>query len=341
MSLWQPIVSASIARAYRITLTRLAQETCDNDFHVPFQAHDFSMRGMSSLESAESSGAGHLISFLGTDTIPAISFIERYYGSTQLIGTSIPATEHSVMSSHGADELATFRYLMAKYPNSMLSIVSDTVDFWHNITVNLPILKEEIMNRPDKAKLIIRPDSGDSYNIICGDINADTPHEKKGLIECLWDIFGGKINDKHYKELDPHIGAIYGDGINYEKMCRILEGLKAKGFASNNLIFGVGSLTYQYHTRDTLGFATKGTSAIINGKEKMIFKNPKTDDGLKKSQRGRVKVISLDNYVDELSSNDDFSNDQLELVFENGKLLKYTNFDEIRANLSAELASHC
>ncbi|MEG9500010.1 nicotinate phosphoribosyltransferase [Mannheimia indoligenes] len=336
VSLWQPITSASIAFAYRKALMQFSEQTCNDNSHLPFQSHDFSMRGMSSLESAESSGAGHLTSFLGTDTIPAISFVEAYYGSTNLIGTSIPASEHSVMSSHGVDELPTFRYLMGKYPNNMLSIVADTTDFWHNITVNLPLLKEEILARPESAKIVIRPDSGDFFAIICGDITAETEHERKGLIECLWDIFGGTINNKGYKVLNPHIGAIYGDGVTYEKMVKILEGLETKGFASSNIVFGVGAQTYQRNTRDTLGFAIKATYITINGVEKAIFKAPKTDDGLKKSQKGRVKVITLDSYVDGLTALDDFSDDLLELVFENGKLVKETNFDEIRQNISAQ-----
>ncbi|HHW7506575.1 TPA: nicotinate phosphoribosyltransferase [Mannheimia haemolytica] len=336
VSLWQPITSASIAFAYRKALAEFSEQTCDDNSHLPFQAHDFSMRGMSSLESAETSGAGHLTSFLGTDTIPAISFVEAYYGSKNLIGTSIPASEHSVMSSHGIDELPTFRYLMSKYPNNMLSIVADTTDFWHNITVNLPLLKQEILARPESAKLVIRPDSGDFFAIICGDSSSPVEHERKGLIECLWDIFGGSINQKGYKVLNPHIGAIYGDGVTYDKMIRILEGLTAKGFASSNIVFGVGAQTYQRNTRDTLGFAIKATSITINGVEKAIFKAPKTDNGLKKSQKGRVKVISYDHYVDELTALDDFSDDLLEVVFENGKLVKSTNFDEIRQNIAQQ-----
>ena len=333
VSLWQPITSASIALAYRNVLMEYAADTCDSAEHVPFQSHDFSMRGMSSLESSETSGAGHLTAFLGTDTIPAISFIEAYYGSTQLIGTSIPASEHSVMSAHGIDELPTFRYLMKQFPHSMLSIVSDTTDFWHNITVNLPILKDEIMARPTNARIVIRPDSGNFFDIICGNSTALSSHERKGLIECLWDIFGGTINKKGYKVLDPHIGAIYGDGVTFDKMVQILAGLKAKGFASSNIVFGVGAQTYQRNTRDTLGFAIKATSIIINGEEKAIFKNPKTDDGLKKSQCGRVKVTSFDSYVDGLTAKDDFSDDLLEVIFEDGKLTKTVTFDNIRANL--------
>ncbi|WGE91998.1 nicotinate phosphoribosyltransferase [Actinobacillus genomosp. 1] len=335
--LWQPITSASIAFAYRSALIRFAEKTCDNYDHILFQSHDFSMRGMSSLESAEMSGAGHLTCFLGTDTIPAISFIEGYYGSQQLIGTSIPASEHSVMSAHGVDELPTFRYLMRKFPDSMLSIVADTTDFWHNISVNLPLLKDEIMARPTHARVVIRPDSGDFFAIICGNSTACHEHERKGLIECLWDIFGGTVNAKGYKVLDPHIGAIYGDGVTYDKMLSILAGLERKGFASSNIVFGVGAQTYQRNTRDTLGFAIKATSITINGAEKAIFKNPKTDDGLKKSQKGRVKVISSEHYLDELTSQDDFSDDLLELIFEDGKLVKHISFDQIRANINMQL----
>lgn len=335
--LWQPITSASIAFAYRSTLTQFAQKTCDNNDHIPFQSHDFSMRGMSSLESAEMSGAGHLTCFLGTDTIPAISFISSYYGSANLIGTSIPASEHSVMSAHGVDELETFRYLMQKFPENMLSIVADTTDFWYNISVNLPLLKDEIMARPSHARVVIRPDSGDFFAILCGNSTAYNEYERKGLIECLWDIFGGTLNTKGYKVLDPHIGAIYGDGMTYDKMLSVLEGLEKKGFASSNIVFGVGAQTYQRNTRDTLGFAVKSTSITINGIEKSIFKNPKTDDGLKKSQKGRVKVISFEHYIDELTVTDDFSNDLLEPIFENGKLLKYSNFDQIRENINAQL----
>ncbi|WP_150539687.1 nicotinate phosphoribosyltransferase [Actinobacillus vicugnae] len=335
--LWQPITSASIAFAYRSTLTQFAQKTCDNHDHLLFQSHDFSMRGMSSLESAELSGAGHLTCFLGTDTIPAISFIEGYYGSQQLIGSSIPASEHSVMSAHGVDELPTFRYLMQKFPHNMLSIVADTTDFWHNISVNLPLLKQEILARPEYARVVIRPDSGDFFAILCGNPTACDKQERKGLIECLWDIFGGTLNSKGYKVLDPHIGAIYGDGVTYEKMLAVLEGLERKGFASSNIVFGVGAQTYQRNTRDTLGFAVKATSITINGVEKAIFKNPKTDDGLKKSQKGRVKVLSYEHYVDGLTAEDDFSDDLLVLVFENGKLVNNTSFDQIRDNIHAQL----
>lgn len=292
--IWQPITSATIAHQYRQLLEQYAVKTSDIPEFVTFQGHDFSMRGMSSLESACVSGAAHLLSFTGTDTIPAIDFLEEYYradATTELIGGSVPATEHSVQCMGGeASELDTFRRLMTEvYPKGIVSIVSDTWDYWKILTDTLVTLKDEIMARD--GKVVIRPDSGDPVKIICGDPDAlfDSP-EGHGTIQILWDIFGGTVNSKGYKQLDPHIGAIYGDSITYDRAQQILEGLRRKGFASTNIVFGIGSFTYQYNTRDTFGMAMKATSGVIHGKRVTISKNPKTDNGLKKSAKGLLCV---------------------------------------------------
>lgn len=292
--IWQPITSATIAHQYRQLLEQYAVKTSDIPEFVTFQGHDFSMRGMSSLESACVSGAAHLLSFTGTDTIPAIDFLEEYYradATTELIGGSVPATEHSVQCMGGeASELDTFRRLMTEvYPKGIVSIVSDTWDYWKILTDTLVTLKDEIMARD--GKVVIRPDSGDPVKIICGDPDAlfDSP-EGHGTIQILWDIFGGTVNSKGYKQLDPHIGAIYGDSITYDRAQQILEGLRRKGFASTNIVFGIGSFTYQYNTRDTFGMAMKATSGVIHGTRVTISKNPKTDNGLKKSAKGLLCV---------------------------------------------------
>lgn len=342
--LWQPCTSATIAREYKRIATKYAKETCDDLSHIPFQCHDFSMRGMSSLESAEISGAGHLTSFIGTDTIPAITYLKGYYGSNSLVGTSIPATEHSVMSSHGLDELETFRYLIEDvYPTGFVSIVSDTYDFWKNVTETLPELRSKIMARD--GKVVIRPDSGDPVKIICGDPNAElNTCESVGLIESLWVIFGGKVNSKGYKVLDHHIGAIYGDSITLDRFEEILKQLKEKGFASSNIVVGVGSYSYNYHTRDTFGFAVKSTYSVVNEKERFLFKDPKTDDGTKRSQRGMVAVLENGTrFVDELKFFDYQElahKDELKEVFRNGELEKHFTLDKIRANIDKELELH-
>lgn len=340
-SLWQPMVSASIARKYRQVLEQYAAQTATSGFDVSYQAHDFSMRGMSSLSTAETSGLGHLVYFKGTDTIPAITYAMNHYGVSGLIGTSIPATEHSIMSSYGTDDLPTFKRLMNIYKDSPLSVVSDTLDFWLNITDTLPKLKEQILSRPSNAPLVIRPDSGDPVKVVCGDPEADTEHERKGLIECLWDTFGGTVNDKGYKVLASQIRAVYGDSITLQRMTKILELLEAKGFSSENIVFGVGSYTYQYNTRDSLGFATKATSAIINGVENPIFKAPKADS-TKRSQRGRVAVVYKDGdlvCIDGLNKEqaDNYPNNMLQTVFDDGEFKQLTDLAAIRAIAMSEL----
>jgi nicotinamide phosphoribosyltransferase len=180
------------------------------------------------------------------------------------------------------------------YPEGIVSIVSDTWDFWKVITETLPALKDKIMSR--NGKLVIRPDSGDPVKILCGDPDGSLLAEKKGLIECLYDLFGGTINSKGYKQLDSHIGAIYGESITIERCQQITTQLKDKGFASSNVIFGVGSYTMQHNTRDSLGFAMKTTYAEIDGKPTPVFKDPKTDTNkLKKSLKGYIKVLKKGN----------------------------------------------
>lgn len=328
-TLWSACTSATIAREYRLILDRYAAATSDIPEFVDYQGHDFSMRGMSSVESAIISGMAHLHYFKGSDTIPALLAREYYYDEPLHIA-SVPATEHSVMSAGGqSNEFATIKRLITEvYPSGIVSIVSDTWDFWKVITEYLPILKNLIMERD--GKVVIRPDSGDPVEILCGsgsiitEWNKDQNHAK-GLIECLWDIFGGTINSKGYKQLDPHIGAIYGDAITLERCETICERLKDKGFASTNIVFGIGSYSYQYHTRDTLGWAVKATYAEINGQGMSLTKNPKTDDGTKKSHSGLLKVVKegdtlkcIQNVTwDEFHAPDN----ELKLVYKDGEIL--------------------
>ncbi len=349
-SLWQAITSATIAHEYRKMLGQYALDTVGDDSFVQFQAHDFSMRGMSSLESSIKSGMGHLLSFVGTDTVSAIEGAECFYNadvSKELIGASIPATEHSVQCSY-ADDYKYFDMLISKvYPQGFVSIVSDGYDFWNVVGNVLPKLKDKILARDGKT--VIRPDSGIPELIVCGDPNGDTELERKGAVEALWDIFGGTITPKGYKLLNSKIGLIYGDSITYDRAKIIVSRLKNKGFASINCVFGVGSFTYQYNTRDTFGFALKSTYCVINGKEIPIFKDPKTDDGIKKSQRGRVAVVQDSDgslrYIDGLSISDNIPGNLLRPIFLDGELLVDDSFATIRKRLEqsrkAEMSLKC
>ena len=210
----------------------------------------------------------------------------------------------------GIAEYQVFKRLLETYPTGILSVVSDTFDLFKVITEYLPRLKQEILARD--GKLVIRPDSGDPVDILCGTIKEDTntlqgniedaivnnrkdgldglyPHQK-GVIELLWDVFGGTVNEQGYKVLDSHIGAIYGDSITIDRADEICKRLEAKGFASTNVVLGIGSFTYQYNTRDTFGFAMKATYVELDGVGREIFKDPITDDGTKKSATGLLYV---------------------------------------------------
>jgi nicotinamide phosphoribosyltransferase len=369
--LWQPVTSATIAYEYKKILDKYALETTGSKEGVQWQGHDFSMRGMSSVESATLSGMGHLTSFTGTDTIPAIYQLESSYKAQGLIGDSVPATEHSVMCMGTKEsEIDTFKRLLNLYPTGILSVVSDTWDLWKVCTEYLPQLKSEILARD--GKLVIRPDSGDPVDIICGvglnnktmsfkEYDAQGKPEYKGVIELLWDTFGGTINEQGYKVLDPHIGAIYGDSITLERAIEICERLKAKGFASTNIVLGIGSFTYQYNTRDTFGFAMKATYGEITHppvkggsfetdsyvEAREIFKDPITDDGTKKSKKGLLRVIEgmgvnhPNPFVDSIGVEDQCTWEQeqtglLTTVFKDGKLVKETTLDEIRNRLNGK-----
>lgn len=348
--LWLPMTSATTARVYRKELERHAEKTgFDKNVALGFLCHDFSMRGMAGLEASITSGMGHLTSFFGSETIPAINAIEQYYNADaekELIAATVPASEHSVMCAGGMeDEFGTFkRFITELYPKGFVSIVSDTWDLWRVVTDYVPRLKDEILARD--GRLVIRPDSGNPVHIICGYRVSDfenfeeqsdlSKEEFTGVYELLWNIFGGTINEKGYKVLDSHIGVIYGYSITIERQREIYERLEEKGFAATNLVLGIGSYTYQYRTRDSLGFAMKATWCQINGEPKEIFKKPKTDSGMKNSLKGLIRVDKDENgvyYATDCVTKEQEEGGCLEVVFENGELKKEVSLKEIRERL--------
>lgn len=371
-SIWQACISATYAKEYKKQFEEYAKLSGGSIPFTSFQGHDFSFRGMSSLESACLSGSGHLLSFLGTDTIPAIDFLEEYYNADcekEIIGMSVPASEHSVMCMGGKeDEIGTIRRLMKVYPKGILSLVLDTWDLWKVLTSYLVTLKDEIMARD--GKLVIRPDSGNPADIICGkSLNIgqrsyfkdgipidetlmkipDTPADR-GVVELLWDVFGGTVNAKGFKELDPHIGCIYGDSITLAVSNDINQRLMQKGFATTNWVAGIGSYTYQYNTRDTQGWAMKATYgevAVLSDYEytgkangtpiyktdcREIWKDPITDDGMKKSAKGLIAVYETAKGYEmkDQATWAEVNNCSLRPVFENGKLLIDQSLYQIR-----------
>ena len=387
--LWKMCTSATIADSYKQILMQYNKETCDNADFTPFQIHDFSVRGMSGINDAAKTGMGHLLSSLGSDNIPAVIAAKHYYNAEDMIACSVPATEHSVMCAGGKEsEIETFKRLLKIYPSGVVSIVSDTWDYFNVITNIATELKGEILNRqPDSlglAKVVFRPDSGDPQKIICGyrivdeevldhDISNidmydvvksdnkyyfidpiyETDYDNYrycvgydmkreiqeavalGSVRTLDKIFGSAINSKGYKTLNPRVGLIYGDSITLERCKDILENLKELGYSSDNIVFGVGSYTYNYQTRDTFGFAMKATYVEINGKGQEIFKDPKTDNGTKKSAKGLLRVsYDYDKYVlhDQQTPTQEECG-YLSIVFFNGEL--YTeDFSTIEGRLN-------
>ena len=406
--LWKPSTAATISYAYRKIIDHYTELTGGNKDFVMWQGHDFSSRGMSGIQDAARTGSGHLLSFAGTDNVTAVQLVnDAYRGKETFVGGSVPATEHSVMTSSilvevehlrqtgvGEDNVMTQaelnvikRLVTEVYPSGVVSVVSDSFDFWKVITEIAPALKGEILNRvPDQlglAKVVFRPDSGDPVKIICGHkykviddiddtyemISASDEgyevvynkmddkyyqfetyddgwstsiefkelqwYEVKGAIECLWDTFGGTVNEKGFKTLNQRVGLIYGDSITLDRCNEILKLLAEKGFASDNVVFGIGSFTFQYNTRDTLGFAMKATYVEIDGKPYSIFKDPKTDSGTKKSAKGLLQVVQDG---DTLKVNQDVSWDQekqglLRTVYLDGKITVSETFADIRSRL--------
>jgi nicotinamide phosphoribosyltransferase len=360
-AVWLPCTSATTSHHLRKLLDSKAAATGGPLEFVDWQGHDFSFRGMENVEASAASGAGHLLNFTGTDSLPALEYVDEFYGGDNgFIGGSVAATEHSVMCAGGElSEKETFEHLIDLYPSGILSVVSDTWDLWSVLTGLLPSIKDKIMARD--GKLVIRPDSGNPVDIICGtqipesigmshhypasdrQFGSGKTPEEKGVAELLWEIFGGTINDKGYKELDPHIGMIYGDSINYDRAVEMTRRLEAKGFASTNVVLGVGSFTYQFVTRDTFGFAMKATWAEVDGVARNLFKDPVTDDGLKKSAKGRLAVLgrygahggyTLE-VVSEATSEQEAAS-LLKPVWEDGKFVKRYSFAEVRATLKAQ-----
>ena len=374
---WKTITIATVARLYRKILEFWAEKTCDNNDHITWQGHCFADRGMSGTEDATKMGIAHATQFEGSDSVHAAYAAKHIYGfKSPLFAASVPATEHQIMQLgiNESSERDTILRLIKQYPTGVMSVVCDTEDYWNTLTNILPSLKEEILARTPNslglAKFVVRPDSGDPVDVICGvRINQkfsnctleealdntfmgssyiqwednyykvnykDTmltqisENEVKGSIEILWDTFGGTINSKGYKVLNPRVGLIYGDSITPERAYEICKRLEAKGFASSNVVLGIGSYAYNYHTRDTLGMAIKCTAAW-DDKGNLIEtqKVVKTDSG-KKSAKGLLHVssdfVTTDSVTPEVEATG-----MLQTIYKDNKKTFETDFEAIRA----------
>lgn len=389
---WQTPTSATIGYHFKKNAVQWVTKTDpENLWLSDFMCHDFHSRGGNPFTSI-AVGLGHAFSNSGSDTLNVIPASRYYYDfdENQVPIYSVNASEHSVTCTgifyyehklksgqlnHEIDwyysfdvpcdgsvenpdylaiaETLNLRDWLKKFPSGILSVVSDTFDLWKLITFILPRLKDLILSRD--GKLVIRPDSGNPVDIICGthwdETTLPIPHRhklqpnEKGVIELLWDIFGGEVTSIGYKRLDSHIGAIYGDSINLERQISIYERLERKGFASTNIVLGVGSYTYVMLTRDSAGYAAKGSwfeifeDGVRTGHD--IYKDPATDDGTKKSLKGFCKVDQLvgahgvsDIFVKTQCSEEEENTGMLQVIYENGKFFNQTTLEEIRKRVA-------
>lgn len=353
-TMWHTQVSAEVGYRYRQIVNEYAERTCEVGTTKARLLGDFSMRGQESVESATKSSAAFCLSFLNTATVPAILWLEQNYDcncAENAVAYGALSTEHSVMCSNFAidgDEVTQIRRLLSEtYPHQNFSMVSDSYDYWNLVDNILPQIKDEIMAHD--GCISIRGDSGNPVEVVTQTVFK------------LWDIFGGTINSKGYKVLDPHVKAIYGDSITPQRCEMVYRILERNGFAVSNVSLGVGSFSmqclqvmeefapngngsevtvenYYPYTRDTFGIAVKATYAEdANGTPVMIFKNPKTDSGhFKKSQRGCCRVYKTNDgyaYEDGLTWAEAQEGNELQTVFQNGKFIKRFTLNEVRQNL--------
>lgn len=282
--MWHAMISANVGYKYRKIVDHFYDMSCDDNIPRRKALGDFSMRGQESKRSAYKSSAGWLLSFVNTATVPAVDYMEKYYNcdcEKEEVGFGSVSTEHSVMCSNFAvdgDEITMIKRLLTEtYPNTSFSMVSDSYDYWNLVDNILPMCKKEILEH--NGCLLVRGDSGDPVEVVTK------------TVFHLWEQFGGTVNSKGYKVLNPHIKAIYGDSITPQRAESIYTILVNNGFAASNVALGVGSFSmqclesYEEHaviprfnpyTRDTFGIAIKATYAEDkDGKPIMIFKNPK------------------------------------------------------------------
>ena len=328
MQIWYPCTVATLSREVRKVTTQRYQETATpgSEAGIDFVLNDFGFRGVSSLESASMGGAAHLINFLGSDNIAGSSFIRKYYNTAKVYGMSIPATEHSNMTLLGEEgEKEIFKHVLDTFPSGMVACVSDSYNIFRACEAYWgEEFKDQILNR--EGTLVVRPDSGDPLMSLLK------------IFEILFDKFGFSLNEKGYKVLPPQIRVIQGDGVNYDAIVGIYDGLQEAGISAENLVFGMGGALLQKLNRDTQKFALKCSYAEINGKAIDVKKSPlemnakgEMVQSFKTSKAGRLKLVELEGtYTTVREEEYPELEDIMETVFENGEILIETNFEAIR-----------
>jgi nicotinamide phosphoribosyltransferase len=324
-AVWYPTTVASNSYYSKQIILKYLEETGDPSL-IDFKLHDFGARGVSSLESAGIGGAAHLVNFMGTDTVAGALYAMKYYNTKEMVAFSIPAAEHSTITSWGKEnEVEAYRNMLTQFakPGSLVAVVSDSYDIYNAVEKLWGgELKQEVID--SGATVVIRPDSGEPASVVTK------------VAHLLDKTFGSVTNSKGYKVLN-NVRIIQGDGIDHENIHSILFSMQVAGFSADNIAFGQGGALLQQVNRDTNKFAMK-CSAIRIGEDKWIdvFKDPVTDSG-KRSKKGRLTLLRSNMTGEYMTvpvadKYDSEWEEVLETVYENGKITKQYTFAEVRAN---------
>lgn len=319
-AIWYPTTVATLSWHAKQIIRQYLEETCEQPAEqLPFKLHDFGARGTSSQETSALGGMAHLVNFMGTDTVAALLAARRYY-QAEMPAYSIPAAEHSTITSWGREHEVTAYANMVKQfaqPGKIFAVVSDSYDIYNAVSeIWGKQLKEQV--EQSGATLVVRPDSGQPEMVVVE------------VLERLEQAFGSRINQKGYRVLNNCVRVIQGDGVNLDSIGVILERVKAQGFSTENIAFGMGAGLLQKVNRDTLNFAMKASAIRIAGEWSDVYKQPITDLG-KTSKRGRLAVVKNAQGWQTIRE-DQLGNqtNQLQPIFRNGVLLQEVSFEQVR-----------
>jgi nicotinamide phosphoribosyltransferase len=323
MRIWYPVTVATQSYYIKKDVYRFLQETADDAVaEIGLKVHDFGSRGVSSQETAAIGGAAHLVNFMGTDTMSALLLHRKFYHAP-MAGFSIPAAEHSTITSWGREnEIAAYQNMLKQFakPGALVAIVSDSWNIYEAVEkIWGERLRQQVID--SGATIVIRPDSGEPVEVVAR------------VAHILGDKFGTTINSKGYKVL-KNVRIIQGDGVNQDSIKAILQRLKDEGFSASNIAFGIGGSLLQKISRDTMKFAYKCSAITANGKLIEVYKQPITDAG-KNSKRGRLDLIVNENGEYQTVKLENAAtlaaeNSQLKTVYENGEIKIDDTLDEIR-----------
>lgn len=319
-AIWYPTTVATISYMAKQIIKEALEKSSDDQAQLAFKLHDFGARGVSSAESAEIGGCAHLVNFMGSDTVEGI-WAARHFYNEKMAGFSIPAAEHSTITSWGKEhEVDAYRNMLKLFakPGSLVAVVSDSYDIM-NATLNIwgGLLKDEII--ASGATVIVRPDSGDPLTV------------PVDIVEALGSKFGYTVNSKGFKVLPSCVRVIQGDGITIESLPKILLNLLDAGWAADNIAFGMGGGLLQQVNRDTFKFAMKCSAIQVDGVWRNVFKNP-IGDRSKKSKVGTLALVKHDGHFYTVSRDGHAYEDQLRLVFRNGNIENKFTLQQVREN---------